>query len=169
MRFQAEKSNQGESEVGWFRGVGYFFWTGRELPQTGHTFSVGLTIGVSLHLGHLTGWSLTRLISSGSREVCIGITLQKIQLIHRGGRDILEIALETRNLNLPKRCQTMLLQMEQGHSLLRQRLRPGQSQPRGEVPIYPECHSYHSMTVKVSPLTLPLSSWCRVLRKLLMS
>ena len=38
---------------------------GSELPQTGHTFSVGLTIGVSLHLGHLTGWSLTRLISVG--------------------------------------------------------------------------------------------------------
>ena len=40
-----------------------------ELPQTGHTFSVGLTITVSLHLRHLTEWSLTRLISSGSRLV----------------------------------------------------------------------------------------------------
>ena len=37
--------------------------------QTGHTFSVGLIIKLALHLGHLTGWSLARLISSGSRLV----------------------------------------------------------------------------------------------------
>jgi hypothetical protein len=36
---------------------------GNELPQTGHTFSSGLTITVSLHLEHLTAWSWTRLIS----------------------------------------------------------------------------------------------------------
>ena len=38
---------------------------GSEPPQTGHTFSVGLIIKLALHLGHLTGWSLTRLISIG--------------------------------------------------------------------------------------------------------
>ena len=42
-----------------------------EPPQTGHTFSVGFIIRSALHLGHLTAWSLTRLISSGSREVVI--------------------------------------------------------------------------------------------------
>ena len=36
-----------------------------ELPQTGHTFSVGLIIRSSLHLGYWTGWSLTRLIIVG--------------------------------------------------------------------------------------------------------
>ena len=34
-----------------------------ELPQTGHTISLGFTITVSLHLGQLMGWTLTRLIS----------------------------------------------------------------------------------------------------------
>jgi hypothetical protein len=45
----------------WFiqRSAGF----GRELPQTGHTFSVGLTIRLALHLGHLAGCTLTRLIS----------------------------------------------------------------------------------------------------------
>jgi len=38
---------------------------GSEPPQTGHTFSVGLIIRLALHLEHLTGWSLTRLISIG--------------------------------------------------------------------------------------------------------
>ena len=35
-----------------------------ELPQTGHTYSVDLITGLALHLGHLTGWSMTRFISS---------------------------------------------------------------------------------------------------------
>ena len=35
------------------------------LGQTGPTFSSGLTIRVSLHLGHLIGVTFTRLISSG--------------------------------------------------------------------------------------------------------
>jgi F0F1-type ATP synthase assembly protein I len=43
----------------------YFFRAGSLLPQTGHTFSLGLIIRSALHLGHLTGWSLTRLISTG--------------------------------------------------------------------------------------------------------
>jgi hypothetical protein len=46
-----------------------FSGLGNEPLQTGHTFSVGLIIRLALHLGHLTGWSLTRLISSGSRLV----------------------------------------------------------------------------------------------------
>jgi hypothetical protein len=37
------------------------------LPQTGHTLWSGLTIKFSLHLGHLRGWTLTRLTSVGSR------------------------------------------------------------------------------------------------------
>jgi hypothetical protein len=36
---------------------------GSEPPQTGHTFSVSFIIRSALHLEHLTGWSLTRLIS----------------------------------------------------------------------------------------------------------
>jgi hypothetical protein len=44
---------------------------GSEPLQTGHTFSVGLIIRLALHLGHLTLMSLTRLISSGSKEVAI--------------------------------------------------------------------------------------------------
>jgi len=52
--------------IDWFERSGGF---SNSLPQTGHTFSDGLTITVSLHLGHLTGWTLTRLISSGSRLV----------------------------------------------------------------------------------------------------
>jgi len=46
-----------------------FIGFGNKPPQTGHTFSVGLIIRLALHLGHLTGWSLTRLISAGSRLV----------------------------------------------------------------------------------------------------
>jgi len=42
-----------------------------EPPQTKHTFSVGLIIRLALHLGHLTLWSLTRLISSGPRVLLI--------------------------------------------------------------------------------------------------
>jgi hypothetical protein len=42
-----------------------FSGLGNELPQTGHTFSVGLIIRLALHLEHLTAWSLTRLISVG--------------------------------------------------------------------------------------------------------
>ena len=54
------------------RDVGYrqrFPGLGSDPPQTGHTFSVGLIIGLALHLEHVTLWSLTRLISSGSRLV----------------------------------------------------------------------------------------------------
>ena len=39
-----------------------FIGLGSLLPQTGHTFSVGFIIRLALHLGHLTAWSLTRLI-----------------------------------------------------------------------------------------------------------
>ena len=46
-----------------------FYHFASTLPKTGHTFSVGLIISSALHLGHLTGWSSTRLISSGSRLV----------------------------------------------------------------------------------------------------
>jgi hypothetical protein len=48
-----------------------FSGLGNEFPQTGHTFSVGLIIKLALHLRHLTLISLTRLISSESREVTI--------------------------------------------------------------------------------------------------
>jgi hypothetical protein len=40
---------------------------GSLLPQTGHTLSSGLTITVSLHLEHLTGWTFIRLISLAMR------------------------------------------------------------------------------------------------------
>jgi len=40
-----------------------FAGRGNALPQTGHTLFSRLTITVSLHLGHLTGWTFTRLIS----------------------------------------------------------------------------------------------------------
>ena len=40
-------------------------------PQAGHILSVGVTIAASLHFGHLPGWTLTRLISSGSRWLLI--------------------------------------------------------------------------------------------------
>ena len=42
-----------------------FAGLGSELRQTGHTFSVDLITRLALHLEHLTGWSLTRLISIG--------------------------------------------------------------------------------------------------------
>ena len=48
---------------------------GSEPPQTGHTFSVGLIIKLALHFWHLTLWSLTRLISSGSRVLLIWLFL----------------------------------------------------------------------------------------------
>ena len=38
---------------------------GSDPSQAGHTLSSSFTLTVSLHLGHLTGWSLTRLISIG--------------------------------------------------------------------------------------------------------
>jgi hypothetical protein len=46
-----------------------FAGLGNSLPQTGHTFSVGLTMRLVLHLEHLTGWSLARSISTASRLV----------------------------------------------------------------------------------------------------
>ena len=52
-----------------------FTGLGNELPQTGQTLSSGLSITVSLHLGHLTLWSLTRLISSGSKVLSIQLFL----------------------------------------------------------------------------------------------
>ena len=58
-----------------------FSGLGNEHPQTGHTLSSGLTITVSLHLGHLTGWTFTRLISLGSRLVIrflLGIIVQAV-------------------------------------------------------------------------------------------
>jgi len=48
-----------------------FIGLGSLLPQTGHTLSVALTIRLTLHLEHLTEWSLARSISSRSREVTI--------------------------------------------------------------------------------------------------
>ena len=51
---------------------------GNELPQTGHTFSVGLIIRSALHLEHLTAWSLTRLISSGSGKVLTSLFLYQV-------------------------------------------------------------------------------------------
>jgi len=42
---------------------------GNSLPQTGHTFSVGLIIRLILHVEHLTERSLARSISAGSRLV----------------------------------------------------------------------------------------------------
>jgi hypothetical protein len=48
-----------------------FAGLGSAPPQTGQSFSVGLIIRLTLHLEHLTAWSLTRLILSGSREVVI--------------------------------------------------------------------------------------------------
>ncbi len=48
---------------------------GNEPPQTGYTFSVGLIIKLALHLEHLTGWSLTLLISSGSKVLFMQLFL----------------------------------------------------------------------------------------------
>jgi hypothetical protein len=42
-----------------------FSGLGNDPSQAGHTLSSSFTLTVSLHLGHLTGWSLTRLISVG--------------------------------------------------------------------------------------------------------
>ena len=46
-----------------------FAGSGNEPPLTGHSFSVGLIIRLALHLGHLTEWSLIRLILSGARLI----------------------------------------------------------------------------------------------------
>ncbi len=54
---------------------------GNALPQTGHTFSVGFIIRLALRLGHLTGWSLTRLISSGSRLVIRFLRFRRTALL----------------------------------------------------------------------------------------
>ena len=53
---------------------------GSEPPQTGHTFSVGLIIRLALHLEHLTLWSLTRLISSGSRVLLMWFFLSPVDV-----------------------------------------------------------------------------------------
>ena len=57
-----------------------FSGLGNALPQTGHIFSVGLIIRLALHLEHLTGLSLTRLISSGSRLVIMFLRARKVLL-----------------------------------------------------------------------------------------
>ena len=48
-----------------------FMGFANELPQTGQTSSSGLTITVSLHLGHLTGWTLIQLISMGLARLIV--------------------------------------------------------------------------------------------------
>jgi hypothetical protein len=53
---------------------------GNELPQTGHTFSVGLTIRLTLHLGHFTEWSLARSISTASRLVIRFLRVRNVLL-----------------------------------------------------------------------------------------
>ena len=66
-----------------------FSGLGNEPPQTGHTFSVGLTNGVSLHLGHLTAWSFTRLISSGFIGQCgYQVCLAMINAINANSKTI---------------------------------------------------------------------------------
>jgi hypothetical protein len=50
-----------------------FSGLGNDPSQAGHTLSSSFTLTVSLHLGHLTGWSLTRLISSGSGMLFISL------------------------------------------------------------------------------------------------
>ena len=54
---------------------------GNAPPQTGHTFSDGWTMRSALHLGHLTGWTFTRLISSGSRLVNRFLRFRKVLLL----------------------------------------------------------------------------------------
>jgi hypothetical protein len=51
---------------------------GSKPPQTGHTFSVGLIIRLTLHLEHLTEWSLARSISAGSRLVIMFLRFRKV-------------------------------------------------------------------------------------------
>jgi hypothetical protein len=46
-----------------------FSGLGNDPSQAGHTLSSSFTLTVSLHLGHLTAWTFTRLISSGSKLV----------------------------------------------------------------------------------------------------
>jgi hypothetical protein len=50
-----------------------FSGLGKELPQTGHTFSVGFIIRLPLHIEHLTERSLARSISAGSRLIIGGV------------------------------------------------------------------------------------------------
>jgi hypothetical protein len=57
-----------------------FSGLGKGLLQRGHAFSECLTITVSLHLGHLTGWTFTRLISSGSRLVIGPLRVRRFSL-----------------------------------------------------------------------------------------
>jgi hypothetical protein len=57
-----------------------FSGLGNELPHTGHTFSLRLTIIVNLHFWHFTAWTLTRLISSGSRPDIRFLRFRKVLL-----------------------------------------------------------------------------------------
>ena len=66
-----------------------FSGLGNELPQTGHTFSVALIIRLALHLGHLTAWSLTRLISSGFIRQCdYQVCLAMINAINANSKNV---------------------------------------------------------------------------------
>ena len=57
-----------------------FTGLGNDPTHTGHTFSVGFIIRSTLHLGHLTVWSLTRLVSSGSKLVIRFLRFRKVTL-----------------------------------------------------------------------------------------
>jgi hypothetical protein len=57
-----------------------FSGLGKGLLQRGHTFSVGLSIRLTLHIEHLTEWSLARSISTGSRLVICFLRFRKVSL-----------------------------------------------------------------------------------------
>ena len=84
---------------------------GNELPKTGQTFSVGLIIRSALHLGHLTAWSLTRLISSGSRLVIRFPRFRKVLLwwSETGSEWVSLVAVPTKDIVITIRPGDMLV------------------------------------------------------------
>ena len=88
-----------------------FSGLGNDISQTIQTFSLRLTIVVNLHSGHLTGWSLTRLIESGSRPVIRFHSIKKgaLSLLETRIQSISPVAVPAKNIVITPRPKNMLV------------------------------------------------------------
>jgi len=88
-----------------------FLGLGNNPPQKGHIFSDGLTIAVSLHLGHLTGWTFTCLILSYSKLVIGLLRVRKFSLrwSETGKQWVSSVAVPTKDIVIAHRPRDMLV------------------------------------------------------------
>ena len=126
---------------------------GNSLPQTGHSFSVGSIIRLTLHIENLTEWSLARSISAGSRLVIRLLRIRKVTLwvSETGSQWVSLVAIPAKEVFITVRPWNMYVT---AWTLFK-----GLWRERGFTLCL--CHSYRPST----HFLFPLSSWCRVLLK----